>query len=247
MNMLYTLRKTGAQATRPGKSSSAKASLSTLLGKADTQLPHILLLGGNDFLSMRIRMAQAIVRDDLTPSHWSHAVLIIPGRQGTPEAYEIPLFPCWQETVPSSRRKPHLAARNGVCNANLAWYQHNDYPNYALITLHPETSKASQSAIRTSIQRFREGRPECDAPAAMLRWLGYAWGVSDFDNPLLNLCGLPSAIFVEHVLDGMGLNITPQVQSASSTPEALWQGVRYWQREGSADLVSRIGHRLDNL
>jgi len=44
----------------------------------------------------------------------------------------------------------------------------------------------------------------------------------------------------------MGLNITPQVQSASSTPEALWQGVLYWQQKGHADLVSHIGHRLDS-
>lgn len=44
----------------------------------DRDAVHLLLLGGRDPIAFRLRVAQSHVRDDLSPSHWSHVALLGP-------------------------------------------------------------------------------------------------------------------------------------------------------------------------
>ncbi|QDU65396.1 hypothetical protein [Engelhardtia mirabilis] len=181
---------------------------------------HLLLLGGTDTISLRIRIAQSHARSTLTPGNWSH-VALMPGKLYK-NAGKTPLF-----HVPVAGSATSQAIdNNGVVEARLEDFaDRKAYPNIALIRL-----PVAQSELRAAIKTFSHDRGLIDALDLVVTWLAFSWGVGASPNPLLHEVGVPSAVFAEHVVGSSGFELTPGLASRSSCPEAIWQSARYWYK-----------------
>ncbi|WP_224240442.1 hypothetical protein [Hyalangium gracile] len=201
-------------------------------GKKASGSPLLVLLGGTDPVSFRLRVAQSQARHDLTPSYWSHVVLVEPpeGELTAATAWEISLDPGGGFGYPPST--------NGVQRADLGRYDDaKRYPNIAVLHVPVEQAPVSE-ALRT----FMRQRSAMDAVDLVTRWLPYVWGAGRATNPLLDGFGLPSAAMAEMVLGAAGFELTPGIASSASCPEAIWQAARWWHEyQGREDLTPLSG------
>ncbi|HEV8516320.1 MAG TPA: hypothetical protein VGQ47_01615 [Candidatus Limnocylindrales bacterium] len=171
----------------------------------------VLLLGGASLVDFRVRVAQSLVRHDLTPSHWSMAGILVGGGR----FLSVPLdLGADISAVP---------ATNGARECSLADYDDPAlYPNIAVLRF-----VAGTEPIRAAADQVSRQRSVLDLPALVLAWLAYAWGVDD-RAPLLDGKGLPSAAFVESAYAIANVELTPGLASTSSCPEAIWQAAKWW-------------------
>lgn len=175
----------------------------------------LLLVGGTDVLHFRLRVAQSHLREDLTPSSWSH-VGILRGGEGGPRVCEVALDP------PTGFAG--MPRSNGIQTGPLARYDDaRRFPNVALLRF-----PLGAGALHDAIARVRDERGLLDLGALILPWLAFVWGAGLPANPLLAATGLPSAVFVEAVFGALGQELTPGLATRSSCPEAIWQSARYW-------------------
>lgn len=192
------------------------------IGSHDPALwSHLLLLGGTDQLSFRVRIAQSPLRPDLLPSYWSEAALLLPDATQptwTADIVQVPLLqPAGGEFA---------TGRNGVVISPLADF--NDaarWPNIALMAI-----PRPLADIRTAIAQFCRGRDELDALSHVLRWLAYVWGTERPCNPLHDHIGLPSACLLEAAFARQQFDLTPGVEPSKSCPEAIWASARHWHQ-----------------
>src|SRR5262245_45326093 len=182
----------------------------------------LVLVGGTDPLSFRLRVAQSHVRHDLSPSAWSH-VLFAPALGsplGESAILEVSLAPekCFGQfgfPVP----------RNGLQEGRLAPYLETDlFPNIALLS----APVASEKIATTLRQDLPLQRALLDVPQLILRWLGYGWGVGVPASPLAEGIGIPGAAILESAFAAQGFDLTPGLESRSSCPEAIWQAATWW-------------------
>jgi hypothetical protein len=203
----------------------------------------ILLLGGTDLVDFRLRIAQSHLRNDLTPSHWSHVALLGESKAAHLDAaplYEISLAPVSGFGFPT--------ATNGVQTSTLEKYGDTQrFPNIAILYL---PSSIEPPMLMNAIERFQQQRIVIDAVQLLLAWLGYAWGAGRAGNPLLDGVGMPSAAMLETVTGAAGFDLTPGLESRASCPEAIWQSARWWHeyheenKEGFITGAFYITHRL---
>ncbi len=205
------------------------------------EISQIVLIGGADIASFRLRVAQSHLRHDMHPSHWSHALLLGPIAQplAKTSVFEISLQPPGGFGFP-----PPL---NGVQQSRIDQYRSaRAYPNIALLRV-----AAPQAQVAEALNRFRQQRPVLDALELMLRWLAYVWGVAPGGaNPLYDGLGIPSAAMLEIVFGAVGIDLTPGLESRASCPEAIWQAAKWWyefyEQEQNKSLVGAyyVGHEL---
>lgn len=178
---------------------------------------YLVLLGGSDRLSRRLRSAQARLRQDLEPSYWSHVILLnAPILAADTPITEISLQP------PAGFGFP--VGQNGVQRNVLGHYrQAKAWPNIALLAV-----PVRHSDLTAAITQLQHNRAVMDFPALMLSWLGYAWGVGAATNPLQNGEGLPSAVLLEAACSQVGFDLTPGLDSHAASPEGIWQGCKWW-------------------
>ena len=179
---------------------------------------YIVLLGGADTLSYRLRVAQSHLRPDMLPSYWSHALLVLlnDASLGGAQAVHVPLL---QPDGPAYAPK-----NNGVITEALSAFDDPArYPNIALLAL-----PIAQARIEARVEAFKRSRPTLDALEHALRWLVFAWGVVKIGNPLHDNYGLPSACMLETVCAAEEFDLTPGLESRASCPEAIWTAARYW-------------------
>lgn len=182
--------------------------------------PAVVLLGGTNVVDFRLRVAQSRLRADLTPSHWSHCLLIpkTDGFSADTEVVEISLTPAGGFGYP-----PPI---NGVQRAKIASYASaKRWPNVAAI--HPPEEITADSLL-ACIERFERQRVVFDSLQLLLAWLAYVWGVGEGRNPLQEGIGMPSAGMLEMLFGAENFDLTPGLESRSSCPEAIWQSARWW-------------------
>lgn len=208
--------------------------------QASSGLIRLVLLGGTDPVSFRLRTAQAHIRHDLTPSSWSHVVLFHPKEASS--VYEISLQPPggFQYPVPT----------NGLQKGTIETYRDRRlYPNIALIGIR-SGEKLSWEKIDWTFRQCQKQRTALDAMELIVRWLAFVWGAGRAGNPLLEGFGIPSAAMLEVVFSALGYDLTPGLESRSSCPEAIWQAVNWWHeyygQKGTQQprCVHRVDHRL---
>jgi hypothetical protein len=180
----------------------------------------LLLVGGTDRQHFRLRIAQSQLRDDLSPSSWSHVALV-----------ETPA----DDLAKTTLREISLTPRdgfgfppptNGVQQGTLAAYRsRRDFPNLALLHV-----PVAAEDVRATLERFQGQRTILDATELIIVWLAYLWGAGRAANPLLEANGIPSAAMVEMVVGAAGYELTPGLESRASCPEAIWQAARWWHR-----------------
>jgi hypothetical protein len=182
----------------------------------------LLLVGGVDPLSFRLRVAQSHVRHDLSPSSWSH-VLFIPGLGSTlaetTPTLEVSLAPakCFG---PFGFPLP----RNGLQEGELgAYLDVTLVPNLALLSV-----PVPAEDIKSSLNSLRRQRSVLDVPQLILRWLAYCWGVGVPASPLAEGIGIPGAALLEAAFAMRSFDLTPGMESRSSCPEAIWQAASWW-------------------
>ncbi len=194
--------------------------------------PLLVLLGGTDPVSFRLRVAQSHARHDLTPSSWSHVVLVEPpgGELASATAWEISLDPAGGFGYPPST--------NGVQRADLRRYDEaGRFPNIAVLYVPVELAP-----VREALQRFMRQRAAMDTVELVTRWLPFVWGSGRTTNPLLEGSGLPSAAMAELVLGSAGFELSPGIASSSSCPESIWQAARWWHEyQGREDRTPLTG------
>jgi len=192
----------------------------------------VVLLGGATLADVRVRFAQSLIRDDLTPSSWSSAALVLGETLLT-----VPLDP--GEDVSS------VPAANAIRMLPLdAIDDPERYPNVAVIAF----AVPGGDALAEAASDVRRQRGLIDLPGLLVAWLGWIWGVHDA-NPLVAGQGVPSAAFVEAVHAVADIELTPGLASASSCPEAIWQSARWWgdyyresSRVAAAGMTRSAGH-----
>jgi hypothetical protein len=181
----------------------------------------ILLTGGTGLVDFRLRVAQSHLRNDLTPSHWSHVALL---GQSKPEdlakvpLYEISLMPAGGFGFPP----PSNAVQSGVLDR---YASPEDFPNIAILYL---PASVQRKNLMEALKRFQNQRIVLDAVQLLLAWLAYVWGAGRAGNPLLDGLGIPSAAMLETITGAEGFDLTPGLESRSSCPEAIWQSARWW-------------------
>jgi hypothetical protein len=192
----------------------------------------IILLGGTSLEDFRIRVAQSTARSDMLPSFWSLCGILV--EPGVFASVPLDLRPRETEGARARRHNDDVSSIpkcNGIRLCAIAEYDDpRHFPNIAVIRfaeIHPK--------FQESLARLQSDRSIIDLTSLMLPWLAFVWGTSGATNPLLKGTGLPSAAFVETLFAMAGLELTPGLASASSCPEAMWQGAKWWAKfyEGS--------------
>jgi hypothetical protein len=184
----------------------------------------VLLLGGTSLLDFRMRVAQSLLRGDLTPSYWSVCGLLT-GEDD--EFLGVPLDTPDVSAVP---------ATNAVRPCRLSDFDDPvRWPNIAVMRFADKPEVIVEQA-----RLIEQRRSIVDLPELLLAWLAYGWAAGSADNPLLKGHGIPGAAFVEAAHSLAGVELTPGLSSAASCPEAIWQAVKWW-RGYYADAVSYGG------
>jgi hypothetical protein len=178
----------------------------------------LVMVGGNDAMSFRLRVAQSHVRHDLTPSKWSHIMLLGNARK------DAALTPVIEISLDPSRGFGFPAPSNGVQDGTLRKYgDPKVFPNIAVLAV-----PVDPALVLTALERFKMQRSVLDSVDMIIRWLSFLWGVSHSTNPLLEGLGIPSAGMLDVVVGAAGYDLTPGLESRSSCPEAAWQAAKWW-------------------
>ncbi|MEO6392416.1 MAG: hypothetical protein ABIP75_11230 [Pyrinomonadaceae bacterium] len=179
----------------------------------------LIMVGGTGQISFRLRVAQSHIRHDLTPSSWSHIMLVDEEKTALEKTTikEISLNPVNGFGFPPMT--------NGVKEVTLNEYRNRSrFPNIAILGI-----PVDLDAVRATLERFKKQRAALDSVDLILRWLGFCWGVAHSPNPLMDGMGIPSAALLDVVLGAVGFDLTPGLESRSSCPEAVWQAARWWR------------------
>ncbi len=187
----------------------------------------VVLVGGVSTYHFRLRVAQSHLRADLTPSQWSHAAMLLnPERAvgGRSEILESSLEPWEGFEIPSTV--------NGLQVAPLSRYADPEqYPSIGLIRVpvDPALWRDDVAGRKSHREQFANQRAVLDVPSLLLEWLGYVWCVGAAANPLLSGHGIPTAAVIESLVGSVGYDVSPGIDTAASSPEALWQTAQWWQ------------------
>jgi hypothetical protein len=82
--------------------------------------------------------------------------------------------------------------------------------------------------VQAALPRIEKKRSAIDLVELTLTWLAHAWGVGRASNPLQEQAGVPAAAAAEALLNSCGFDLSPGLTSRASSPEAIWQGCRWW-------------------
>lgn len=179
----------------------------------------VVLAGGKDVASFRIRVAQSHLRGDMLPSFWSECALVSVqnGDVTNAEFFNLPLF------QPASA--PYAPTRNGLITLPASELPNQKaLPNLALLAI-----PVPQAQILLSIADYAKSRVSYDAIENILPWLAYVWGSGNAANPLMQQIGFPSAVMLNQVFAANGFDLAPGVNANLSTPETFWSGAKHWQ------------------
>lgn len=208
--------------------------------------PWILLVGGSDLASTRLRMAQSVVRFDERPSYWSHAALVLdvdPGDVLDSTGVEIALWP-------PSTTGPE---RNYLSFFKLREYASDRrFPNLAVLSVaelgSPESERGGEHVdtrslaerVRGAALREHPGRGVHAFGPWVAAWTSYVLAPSA--NPLLADLPLPSTALVDYVYASSGVDLLPAAATPALCPEAVWASARYYSERHDlrVEAISRV-------
>lgn len=179
----------------------------------------LVLAGGKDVASFRIRVAQSHLRGDMLPSFWSECALfnIQDGDFSNAAFFNLPLF--------QPAEASYAPTRNGLIKLPFTKLPtQKDYPNLALLAI-----PVPQEQIMQSLAEYQRARVSYDAVENILPWLAFVWGAGSATNPLMQQIGFPSARMLSQIFGANGFDLAPGVNANLSAPETFWSGVKHWQ------------------
>ncbi len=179
----------------------------------------IVLAGGKDVASFRIRVAQSHLRGDMLPSFWSECAFFKIDQSDFASAsfFNLPLL---QPATAS-----YAPTRNGLIELPFTkWPSQKELPNLALLAV-----PVAQEKILLSLAEYQKARISYDAVENILPWLAFVWGAGNASNPLMEQIGFPSAMMLNQIYSANGFDLAPGVNAHLSAPETFWSGVKHWQ------------------
>jgi hypothetical protein len=179
----------------------------------------LVLAGGKDVASFRIRVAQSHLRGDMLPSFWSECALFNIQDDDFSNAafFNLPLF--------QPAEASYAPTRNGLIKLPFTKLPtQKDYPNLALLAI-----PVPQEQIMQSLAEYQRARVSYDAVENILPWLAFVWGAGSATNPLMQQIGFPSARMLSQIFGANGFDLAPGVNANLSAPETFWSGVKHWQ------------------
>lgn len=182
------------------------------------QWTFVVLLGGTDTISFRLRVAQSHLRRDMLPSYWSHVAIVDPEGDDWSRAslIDVPLDQPGEVSFPPTTNGVQRRPISRIGSSKL-------FANVALIGW-PVAREKTMKAL----DRFQNDRSSVDCLEHIVRWLGFAWGVGRAPNPLYDNFGLPSACMVDAVFGAAELTLTPGLDARAACPEAIWISALRW-------------------
>jgi hypothetical protein len=197
---------------------------------ADDGRTRLVLVGGTGPIDFRVRAAQAVVRHDFSPSHWSHVALA--GQRARlvkdTKLVEISLAP--------HGGFGHPPETNALQTGRLGRYANEGaFPNVAVFSL-----SVPWAEVEAAVPSLQKQRSAIDLVELTLSWLAHAWGVGVVGNPLQQEHGVPSAAAAEALLNACGFDVSPGLRSRASSPEAIWQGSRWWHQYPGHDVKREV-------
>lgn len=200
-----------------------EAWLARVVGKNAPPL-QLVLLGGNDLLSFRVRAAQAVIRGDLRPSQWSHVGLLVCAQK---------TLRMWYAGIDAfQRRLAEAPAFNNIEEVPLTQFgDPSRFPNVALVHFPSRVSRdrIAKDALAV-ISRLQKARAQTDLITPRVRWQGHALGAAGHQNPLIDGLPMPCALFAELVYGALDVDISPGVGSSSVCAEGVWHSARFWSK-----------------
>lgn len=177
----------------------------------------VVLIGGVSATSQRIRLAQSHVRHDFTPSSWSHVGLLLLDKAEKEFAF-YQAFPL-VETMALS----YPPATNAVFVHDMDMFDDPEkFPNISSIPV-----PGNVVDILHAVEQFKYQRAICDTVRLTVEWISYLWGVKS-GSPLMDEQGEPSACFIESVMRGVGVELSPSVNARVACPESIYQSAMWW-------------------
>jgi hypothetical protein len=185
-----------------------------------TDVTYVGLVGGVDPMSFRLRVAQSYLRDDLSPSKWSHVFIVAASVfDADPPIVETSLDPAkgfGPYNMPASN--------NCIQYTTLARYDNvARFPNVALLQL-----PCLPEEVLARVDELSRQRGAFDVSVSVLKWLAFLWGADSAPNPIVSSVGIPSAAVLETAFAAAGFDLTPGLENRASCPEAIWQAARWW-------------------
>lgn len=184
-----------------------------------SQWSFVVLAGGKDVASFRIRVAQSHLRGDMLPSYWSDCALlkVDNGNFASASFFNLPLF--------QPANASYAPTRNGLIELPLQKLPaQKDFPNLALLAI-----PVAQEKILRALADYQKARVSYDAVENILPWLAFVWGAGNAANPLMQQIGFPSAMMLNQLYANEGFDLAPGVNANLSAPEVFWSGVKHWQ------------------
>ncbi|MBX3458595.1 MAG: hypothetical protein KF696_01370 [Planctomycetes bacterium] len=195
----------------------------------------LLLAGGVAPIDLAVRNAQSILRLDQSPSHWSHAALILDWNKRNwkgSKGIEVRLdAPDVMKQVPE---------RNGATSFRLGDYDQPRWVNLAIVQIEVDATDTSGSkrsgksgakfrklvgsaAMQPCLERSRYRLWDWLAP-----WSAYSRAPVMEANPVSQGIPHPGAAFCEYSLEAAGVDLTPNSTEPSACPETIWSAMLYW-------------------
>ena len=210
----------------------------------------LLLLGGADRASVRLRAAQAVVRFDQCPSYFSHVAVLASwddrledalGLEATWEPEDPALFASERNGVTPFRLKRYLDAKRWP-NVAVASFAFDDDAGAPVPGVAPR-----REAIRDALREPNRDRLRYPIWDQHRVWAPYRFGPAPA-NPLLQGHAMPAATFATYVFNHAGVDLVPVADAPNACPEHVWASllhappvrgvtVRVWKRLLQPDLL----------
>ncbi|MCC6784658.1 MAG: hypothetical protein IT457_17565 [Planctomycetes bacterium] len=204
----------------------------------------VVLIGSRDLPGDLLRRAQAILRWDLSPSHWSHGCIIDRAWNGKGKVAAVPIL-----EVPLHPRNRHFPQpdQNGLNpGATLGLYADPKLDaNVAVLRVRRRVqegrslrvtalAKDTVKTLRDAASDTNRDRTRFDFWGAIATWQMYLWSNAERPNPLRQGAPIPAAAHLDAAFEAIGLDIVPGADERCSGPEHVWQAAKWWYQKGLA-------------
>ncbi len=197
-------------------------------GDSRTGRMSVVLVGQRDLPGVTLRRSQAILRWDLRPSLWSHALLIAQNVAPTPRA--VPDARIREVALHSRTGVFPDPAHNAVTDGTLRCYDDPEVDaNIAVLSV--EMSEAECRKVAARAADPNRDRLRYDLWATLGVWQSYFWSAGVATNPLRESVPMFSAAFVEYCFEAIQLDLAPAASDRNSAPEHLWNAAVWWHEE----------------
>jgi hypothetical protein len=185
----------------------------------------IVLIGQRDLPGVALRRAQSVLRWDLRPSFWSHAMVVVG------EHDDAAAVPTREVTLHSRSGAFPEPANNAVVPASLGLFADaRRDANVALITIRMSPDEAGD-VVHRAVDAPNLDRLRYNLWETLGVWQAYLWSRQMTTSPLAEGFPLFCSAFLEYCYEAIGVDLSPGASERNSSPEHLWNTALWWHEQ----------------